>query len=158
MLLSVDAGRIPPGTVVFMARDLDAPARILRALVALMLAVAAVGFAITGSPRELIALLALATGIAAVSASRTEPEPGDQAIKRAMFVLTPTGLIVRDGWGLRSWRWAELKEVRPFVHEQRTGLLFVRRDGSRDFVEHSFFERGERLSELISRHFTPRET
>jgi hypothetical protein len=158
VLLSVDAGRIPPGTVVFMARDPDAPARILRALMALMLAVAAVGCAINGSPRELIALLALGTGIAAISASRTEPEPEDQPVKRAMFVLTPTGVIVRDAWGLRSWRWAELKEVRPFLHEQRTGLLFVLRDGSRDFVEHSFFERDQRLSELISRHFTPRET
>jgi hypothetical protein len=157
VLLSVDAGRTPPGTVVFMARDPDAPARIVRALMALMLAVVAVGCAISGLPRELIALLALGTGIAAVSASRTEPE-GDQPVKRAMFVLTPTGLIVRDAWGLRSWRWAELKEVRPFLHEQRTGLLFVRRDGSRDFVEHSFFERDERLSELISHHFTPRET
>jgi hypothetical protein len=37
-------------------------------------------------------------------------------------------------------------------------LLFVHRDGSRDFVEHSFFERDERLSELIRRHLTPRET
>jgi hypothetical protein len=158
VLLSVDAGRVPPGTVVFQARDPDAPARIVRALLALCLAAGAIGCALMDTPREVIALMALATGIAAVTASTTEPEPADRPIKRPMMVLTPTGLIVRDAWGLRAWQWKELKEVRPFLHDQRVGLLFVQRDGSRDFVEHSFFERGERLSELIGRHLQPRQT
>src|SRR5437762_8694867 len=45
VLLSVDAGRVPPGTVVFLARDPEAPARILRAVLALSLSLAAVGCA-----------------------------------------------------------------------------------------------------------------
>jgi hypothetical protein len=158
VLLSVDAGRVPPGTVVFLARDPDAAGRILRALLALGLSLGAVACSLNAAPRELIALLALATGIAAVSASHTAPEPGDQPVKRPMILLTPNGLIVRDAWGLRSWRWGELREVRPFLHEQRPGLLFVHLDGSRDFVEHSFFERSDRLSELIRPHLKPRET
>jgi hypothetical protein len=157
VLLSVDAGRIPPGTVVFRARDPEAPARILRAVLALSLSMAAVGCALAGGARELIALLGLATGIAAVSATATDGDP-DRPVKRPMLLLTPTGLILRDGYGLRTWRWPELKEVRPFLHEQRVGLLFVQQDGTRDFVDHNFFERGERLNELIGRHLAPRQT
>ncbi len=158
VLLDVDAGRIPAGTVVFQARDPELPGRMLRAALALGLSLAALGCALGGAPREVIALLALATGITAVTATRTEPEPADCPVKQPMLVLTPTGIIVRDAWGLRSWQWGELREVRPFLHEQRAGLLFVQNDGSRDFVDPSFFVRGDRLSELIGRHLSPRQT
>jgi hypothetical protein len=158
VLLSVDAGRIPPGTAVFRARDPEAPARILRAALAVALSLSAVACALAGAARELIALLGLATGIAAVSASATEGDGAERIVKRPMLVLTPTGMIVRDAFGLRSWQWHELREVRPFVHDQRLGLLFVQRDGARDFVDHNFFERGERLSEMIGRHLLPRQT
>jgi hypothetical protein len=158
VLLSVDAGRIPPGTVVFQARDPDAPARIMRAVLAVARAITAVGCSLSGAARELVALLALATGVAAITATPTDSETPEPPSKRPMVLLTPDGMIVRDCWGLRTWRWGELKEVRPFLHEQRVGLLFVRRDGSRDFVDNSFFERGERLGELIGRHLEPRQT
>jgi hypothetical protein len=156
VLLSVDRGRVPPGTVVFLPRDPQAQARILFGLLAVLLSAAAIGCAAAGAGREPVALLALATGMAAIWASATEAEV-DQPVKRAMLLVTATGMIVRDTTGLRSWRFDELTEVRPFVHEERIALLVVARDGSRDLVDHSLFERGGRLPKLIGARLQARQ-
>jgi hypothetical protein len=149
-LLSVDAGRLPPSTVVFFARDPEAPNRRMLAAMAIMGATLAVGAAWMGVDRAMVALLALTTAALSVWATPTAPDPEDVPIKRPTMVVTPHAIIVRDDDGLRTWRFEELKEVRSFLHEHRLGILLVRRDGSRDFLDHMSFERGERLRELIA--------
>jgi hypothetical protein len=156
VLLSVDGGRVPPGTVVFLPRDATAQARILFALLAVLLSAAAIGCTVAGASPEQVALLALATGMAAVWASATEAEV-DQPVKRAMLLVTATGMIVRDTAGLRSWRFDELADVHPFVHEERIVLLVVARDGRRDVVDHSVFEGGGRLRKLIGARLEARQ-
>ncbi len=47
--------------------------------------------------------------------------------------------------------------MRPFLHQQRIGLLIAKRDGSRQFVDTLIFKRGEKVNELIVRSFKPRE-
>ena len=69
--------------------------------------------------------------------------------------MTANGVIVRDGSGLRSWSFDDLVEVRPFLHQQRIGLLFAKRDGSREFLDTLSFERGEKANELIGRRLKP---
>jgi hypothetical protein len=71
-------------------------------------------------------------------------------------VVTPRGMIVRDDEGLRTWRFDELAEVVPYLHANGEGLLLVRRDGKREFLDNRLFRRGEHLPELIGRHLKPR--
>jgi hypothetical protein len=157
-LLSVDAGTVPPGAIAFFPRDPEAPVRRVRAVMALAVGAVALGFAIGGMSREPIALLLLAAGMLGVTASRTSPEPDDPVSKRPTLVVTPSGMIVRDAWGLRSWQFDELSEVRPYLHQRQVGLLIVRQDGSRDFIDNHLFERGESVGELVGRRLKPRAT
>jgi hypothetical protein len=205
-LLSVDAGRVPPGTVAFFARDpertkrrilavlavlvgsgvvasviagLSRPPIALLALCAIALFVMAlpperdpeteghkratlvgsgmVASLIGGLSRPPIALLALATIGLFVMALPPERDPETAGHKRATLVLTPNGMIVRDNSGLRSWCFDDLVDVRPFLHQQRIGLLIARRDGGREFVDTLLFKRGEKVNELIGRRLKPRE-
>jgi hypothetical protein len=151
-LLSADAGRSVPGTVVFRARDLDAPTRRARAITALVIAGIAIVCALAGADLDLVAVLSLLAGLMGVLATPTEREPAEVRIKQPTLVVTAEGMIVRDHWGLRSWRFEDLLEVRPYLDDRRVGLVIVARDGSRHFVDNLAFERGEDLAELIGRH------
>jgi len=156
-LLSVDAGRVPPGTVAFFARDPEAPKRRFFFVLAVLVAGAAVASAIAGLSRPPIAILALAAIALFVQSLPPEQDPEVKRQKRPTLVVTQSGMIVRDGWGLRSWSFDELEDVRPFLHQQRIGLLIAKRDGSRQFVDTLSFERGEKVNELIGRRLKPRE-
>src|SRR6185436_11718144 len=130
VLLSVDAGRVPPDALVFSAADPEASARRLNAVLAGFCALALVGCVLTGVGRELVALLALIAGIFVVLATRTEAEEDERLYKPPTLVVTPQGMIVRDDDGLRTWRFEDLAEVVPYLHTTGEGLLLVGRDGS----------------------------
>jgi hypothetical protein len=149
VLLSVDAGRVPPDAVVFSAADPEGPTRQLNAVLAGLCALALVGCVLTHVGRELVALLALIAGIFVVLATRTEPEPGEQPSKPPTLIVTPRGMIVRDDDGLRAWRFEELAEVVPYLHTTGEGLLLVGRDGSREFLDNRLFRRGDKLPDVI---------
>src|SRR5688572_15167917 len=155
-LLSVDAGRVPPDAVVFAAADPEAPGRRLNAFLAVAAGVATVGCLFTGVPFELTGLLGVIAGIFAVLAFPSEPEPEEARHKPCTLVVTPRGMIVRDDEGLRTWRFDELAEVVPYLHRNGEGLLLVRRDGSREFLDNRLFRKGEDLVEVIGRHLKPR--
>jgi hypothetical protein len=155
-LLSVDAGRVPPDTLVFTAADPEAPTRRVYAFLSGMTALGAVGCLLNGADRQIVLLVLLAAAILLVMAWPTAPEPEEERHKRATLVITPQAMIVRDDQGLRSWRFDELAGVHPFTHADGDGLLLVRRDGSRDFLDCLLFSRGERLRELIGGRLHPR--
>jgi hypothetical protein len=155
VLLSVDAGRVPPDAVVFAAADPEGPSRRLNAVLAALCALAMIGCILGGLGRELVALLALIAGIFVVLATPTEAEPDEPARKPATLVVTPRGMIVRDDDGLRSWRFDELAEVVPYLHTTGEGLLLVGRDGSREFLDNRLFRRGEMLVDIIRRRLRP---
>ncbi len=92
-----------------------------------------------------------------IQALPPERDPETSRYKRPTLVVTPNGVIVRDGSGLRSWTFDDLVDVRPYLHQQRIGLLLAKRDGSREFVDTLSFERGETVTELIGRRLKPRE-
>ena len=148
-LLSVDAGRVPPGVVAFRVRDRERSTRKVRTVLAGLCAAGAGVSAFAGVGRELVALMLLAAGIFGVLAApdvEDEPEP---LSKPGTLVVTPTGLIVRDAFGLRSWRFDELRDVRQVCGRGDTGLLIVCQDGATDFVDTGEFERGESLWALV---------
>ena len=163
-LLSVDKGRVPPGTIAFFARDPEASRRRMFAVLALLVGGSAIVIgvlmltgAVVGLHRLPVALLALAGIALAIAALPPERDPLISRFKRPALVLTPTGMIMRDGSGLRSWSFDQLSDVRPYLHHQRVGLLITGRDGSRDFVDTLSFERGEKVRELIGRRLNLRE-
>jgi hypothetical protein len=156
-LLSVDAGRVPPGTMAFFARDPERTQRRVLAVFAFLVGSAAVASLLAGLSRPPIALLALGTIALFVMALPPEPDPETAGRKRATLVLAGNGMIVRDESGLRSWSFDDLADVRPYLHQQRIGLLILKRDGSRQFVDTLSFKRGEKVNELIGRRLKPRE-
>jgi hypothetical protein len=156
-LLSVDAGKVPPGVVAFFARDPEAAKRRALAVFAVMLGAATAAAYFAGLTRPPIALLALATLAMVIQALPPERDPEAARHKRPTLVVTANGVIVRDGSGLRSWAFDDLADVRPYLHHQRIGLLLARRDGAREFVDTLSFERGEKVTELIGRRLKPRQ-
>jgi hypothetical protein len=157
-LLSADAGRPPPGTVVFRARDPEAPARRVRFGLGLALAATAVACAFGGAAVELVALLGLGAALLVVLATPTAPPPDEARVKQPTLLITPTGMIVRDDSGLRCWRFDEVSDIRPYLLDRRLGILVTGVDGSRHFVDSLAYERGEDLGVIIGRHLRPRGT
>ena len=157
-LLSIDAGKTPPGTIAFFTRDPEAAQRRLYQVLAVLVGGAAVvvgafvcSGGLVGVHRLPVALLALAAIALALAGLPPERDPLTSRYKRRALVLTATGMIMRDSSGLRSWAFDQLKDVRPYLHHQRIGLLITQQDGSRDFVDTLSFERGDKVRELIGR-------
>jgi hypothetical protein len=156
VLLDVDAGRVPPDTVVFFAADPEAPVRRLYTFLAVTGALGALGVAFSAVGREAVVLLAIITAVMVVLALPTRPEPEDARNKRPTLVVTPRGVIVRDDGGLRTWRFDELAQVLPCHHAHGDGLLLIRLDGSRQFLDCLVFRQGNRLGEVIGRRMKAR--
>ena len=148
-LLSVDAGRVPPGASAFLARDPEAATRAVRAAMAVVFSLAAVGSALAGVSREPLALLVLTAAIFAVLATPEERDPEQERHKRPTLVVMPQGMIVRDARGLRSWQFEDVVDVSRVIADGSAGLLVTLRSGRRDFVDTEIFERGERLWGIV---------
>jgi hypothetical protein len=157
-LLSVDAGIVPAGVVVFRARDPEAEVRRLRKVLAVGAGLVTVALAAAGATREPVAMLVLTTAMLAISATRTEPPPEEARQKRPVMVLSGTGMIVRDASGLRSWQYEEIADVRSCVCQGQVGVVVALRNGQMHFVDNLLFTRGEHVSSMIRRHLAPRRT
>ena len=150
-LLSVDAGRIPEGTVAFFTRDPERGQRRLFAVTSGLLVLGAAACAFAGAGIVGTVVLALGAGIFAVLATPTLQED-DRPIRRQVVLVTPTGIIMRDAQGLRSWTFEDLTDSSSWIHADRVDLLLVRRDGTRIFIDCQGFHRGERLPDVISKY------
>ena len=156
-LLSVDAGKVPPGAVAFFPRDPEAAKRRLATVMAVLTFAGAVALAISGGSHIGTVLVALIAVSLSVGAIPTRPDVEVPPTKRPTLLLTPSGLIIRDDQGLRQWFFEDLADVRPHLHLRSIGLLVVRKDGTRDFIDTTLFDRGEKVQELIGRRLKPRE-
>ena len=106
---------------------------------------------VTHAGGVLIPLLALIGVGLTVGALPTLPDFATVRAKRPTLLVTQEGIIVRDEEGLRSWDFDDLATVRPYIHRQTLGILIVRKSGDRDFLDTTFFERGEKVREMIGR-------
>jgi len=155
-LLSVDAGRTPAGTVAFRVADPDQAARRLWAAISGVAALATLGTGIGGGGRVAVSLLGLTAAIFAVLATRTLSEDEDEErSKKPIVVITPRGVVIRDGSGLRHWQFEDLASVSTRWHMDRLLLVLVGQDGKRALVDCQRFRRGHRLPEIISRRVKP---
>jgi hypothetical protein len=150
-LLNVDAGRMPAGAVVFFPRDPEAVQRRVCGTLAAIVLGGAVALFVNHAGGVLIPLLALIGVGLTVGALPTLPDFATARPKRPTLLVTQEGIIVRDEEGLRSWDFDDLATVRPYIHRQTLGILIVRKSGDRDFLDTTFFERGEKVREMIGR-------
>jgi hypothetical protein len=121
----------------------------LRAALAIFATLCAVGCYLLGGGLMPVVLLLLAAAMLGVTATRTIDDSEGPPAKKATMVVTPTGLIIRDDFGLRTWTFDQLADAVPVVCDQRVGLLLVKRDGSRDVIDHRAFARSDGLREMI---------
>jgi hypothetical protein len=151
-LLAVDAGRTPPATVAFFARDAEASERLTYAILGAMTALAALACGVAGGPDLVSALLILTAAMFTIVATPTLKAPSEEdarPIKRHVMVVTSEGIIVRDAWGLRSWRFEDLAEVAASSYEHRPYMVLIQRDGSRHALDYLNFQRPEQLRQVI---------
>lgn len=156
-LLSVDAGRVPEGAVAFFTRDPEIGQRRLCAVTSGLLAIGAIACGFMGAGLISVAMLALGAGVFAVLATPTISDE-ERPVKRQVVVVTPTGIIMRDAQGLRSWTFEDLTDSSSWIHADRVDLLLVRRDGTRIFIDCHGFDRGDKLPDVISRYRRARAT
>jgi hypothetical protein len=152
-LLSVDAGRVPRGTTAFFLRDPEAPRRRSYAWLALIVEGFALSLVVTDASRVGAALLALAGVVLTLWALPTHAEEDDRPRKQPTLLVTADGIVVRDSRGMRSWHFDDLAEVGPYTHSDSQGLLIVRKNGKRDFVDTTPFERGEKVGDAVGRRW-----
>ena len=67
-----------------------------------------------------------------------------------------TGMIVRGVHGLATFSFDEIADIHALNHEPHVGLLVIRRDGKRFFVDTGSFERGGEVSVLVGRRLASR--
>ena len=106
---------------------------------------------LAGSSRVGAALLAIFGVTLALLALPSTDEEDDRPRKRPTLIVTPEAIVVRDARGMRSWHFDDLADVTPYADGETNGILVVRRDGKRDFIDTAFFERGERVGDTIGR-------
>lgn len=150
-LLSVDSGRVPPGVTAFFQRDPEASRRRSFAWLAVIVDGFAVALLIAGVGKPGIAILALIGVALAIGAVPTKPDDdADEAPrKRPTLVVTPEGIVVRDDYGMRYWHFDDVEGVSPYIHQMSLGVLVLRKDGKRDFIDTTFFERGDKVRDVI---------
>ena len=153
-LLAVDAGRVPPGTAAFFARDPEAAGRRLGAVLAVMVDALALWLATRGHVAEaaLLALLGVVLALGAIPTIRGDERP----TKRPTLVITQTGMIVRGVHGLANFSFDDIANIHALNHEPHVGLLVIRRDGKRFFIDTGSFERGGEVSVLVGRRLASR--
>jgi hypothetical protein len=148
-LLSVDANRVPRGTIAFFQRDPDAPMRRSCAWLAMIVDGFALSLMIANVSKVGTALLALGGVVLTLCALPTKAEGDDRPRKRPTLLLTSDAIVVRDARGMRSWQFDDLQAVLPYADLDGRGLIVIRRDGKRDFIDTDFFERGEKVGDAI---------
>ena len=74
------------------------------------------------------------------------------------MVVTAEGLIVRDAWGLRSWRFEDLADIAASSYEHRPYMVLIQRDGTRHALDYLSFQRPEQLRRVIDRRLRLKTT
>lgn len=162
ILLSVDAGGVPPNTVTIFMDDRDPDERArwrsrFLIAVAILLAGGAIAVGMTWGRQALapIALMLLGAGMAAVQGTPTAPERTPTKRKRPVMVVTQTGLIVRGDWGVKMWRFEDLADIVAGVDQERRPLLELRdKDGTRYRLRCSGFRCWLRAQQAVTPHLS----
>lgn len=149
VLLSVDGGEVPPGTVAFFMRDAEAEKRKMRALMSAVLVAMAIGSGLADGGHACVALLLLTAGIFGVLAMPPASEERPIEIKKRVVIVTDRGIIMRDGRGLRTWLFADLQGAQSMRQADRVDLWLETRDGSKSFINCRVFQRGEYLPDVV---------
>lgn len=142
-LLTVESGRVPGGVQVFLEQDADAGrSRSWLFMCAFITIVAAITGVQGGEPLGVLAI-AIFAAMAAVMAipTRTEEEPR----KPRVILLCDKGLIVREHWGLRNFRYDELTRVFVMTIDGEPQLCLEDKAGDAHLLDYLSFRMGDAL-------------
>lgn len=145
-LLTVESGRVPEGVQVFVEQNPEADRLrgwlFMSAFLALVAAVTGVQ---GGEPWGVvaIALFAAMAGVMAIPTRAEEPW------KPRVLLLCQKGLIVREPWGLRNWRYDELSRPYLLFVDGEQQLCLEAKDGEVHLIDHLSFRNGARLRDLL---------
>jgi hypothetical protein len=110
----------------------------------------ALALVIAGASKMGAALLGLAGVALALGAIPTKREEEDERPRKpTTLVVTSEGIVVRDENGMRYWLFDDMSDARPYSDRTTSGLLIVRKNGKRDFVDTTLFERGEKVRDAV---------
>ena len=145
-LLTVESGQVPEGVHVFLEQNPDA--RRLRGwlLLCAFLALVAAAAALQGGNGWGVAAIALFAAMAGVMGIPTRPE---EPWKPRVLLLCQKGLIVREHWGLRNWRYEELSRPYLLFVDGEQQLCLEAKDGEIHLIDHLSFRHGCNLRELL---------
>lgn len=145
-LLTVESGRVPEGVHVFVEQNPETGR--LRGwlfLCAFLALVAALTGLQGGNPWGVFAI-ALFASMAGVMAIPTQPE---EPWKPRVLLLCQKGLIVREHWGLRNWRYEELSRPYLLFVDGEQQLCLEAKDGEIHLIDHLSYRHGACLRDLL---------
>ena len=145
-LLTFEKGQVPAGVQVFEERDPEVTrARPYLPLTAFLSAMAVIA-GLQGCEPVAVVVIAVAAAMSLVMAIPTRVE---QPRKPRVLLLCDRGVIVREPWGLRNWRYDELVRLRVVYVDGRAQLCLEDKSGEAHLIDHLSFKQGEKLRSLI---------
>lgn len=145
-LLTVESGRVPEGVHVFVEQNPESRRTRGWLLMFGFLALVAAATALQGGDGWGVAAIALFAAMAGVMAIPTRPE---EPWKPRVLLLCQKGLIVREHWGLRNWRYEELSRPYLLFVDGEQQLCLEAKDGEMHLIDHLNFRHGSNLRALL---------
>ncbi|MCG5054777.1 MAG: hypothetical protein KA712_17580 [Myxococcales bacterium] len=145
-LLTVESGKVPDGVQVFSENNPDAGRMRAWLFLSAFLALVATVMGVEGG--EPLGVMAIVV-FAAMAAVAAIPVTLDEPRKPRVLLLCDKGLIVREHWGLRNWRYDELLRASVLFVDGEQQLCLEDRQGELHLVDHLNFAGGARLRILL---------
>lgn len=145
-LLTVESGEVPRGVEVFQEKDPDlVHLRAWLFLCGFLSLVATITSLQGGEPLGVLAMgiFAAMAGVMAIPTKREEPR------KPRVLLLCDKGVIAREHWGLRNWRYDELRRVWAVYVDGQQQLCVEDNEGEVHLIDHLNFKGGQRLRSLL---------
>jgi hypothetical protein len=141
-LLKVESGRVPEGVKVFLEQDAESGrSRSWLFMCAFLAIVAAVTGVQGGEPLGVLAIAIFAAMAAVMAIPTQEEEPR----KPRVILLCDKGLIVREHWGLRNFRYDELTRVFVMTVDGEQQLCLEDKAGDAHLLDYLSFCAGDSL-------------
>lgn len=145
-LLNVEKGFVPHGVEVFQERNPDLPRQ--RAWLGLCAFLGLVALVLRVQGAEPLGVLVVAI-FAAMAAVMAIPTHDEEPRKPRLLLLCDKGIIAREHWGLRNWRYDELVRVWVVFVDGQQQLCVEDAAGDAHLIDHLNFKNGQRLRGLL---------
>lgn len=141
-LLKVESGRVPEGVKVFLEQNPESGRSHSWLLMCAFLAIVATVTGFQGGEPLGVLVIAIFAAMAGVMAIPTQEE---ESRKPRVVLLCEKGLIIREHWGLRNFRYDELSRVFVLVVDGEQQLCLEDKSGDAHLLDYRSFRAAEAL-------------